>query len=418
MLSRGAHAAVLVFFVVSAMLVTMPANAAEPIRIGLSVALSGGSAALGRQVLAGLELWRDDVNAKGGLLGRPVQLIAYDDQTQPATVPAIYTKLITVDKVDLLLGPYATNLIAAAMPVLIQNRRLTIGIFGLGVNSQFNYPLYFSMNAQGPQPKVDYSKGFFELAASQKPKPVRVALVGADAEFAKNALDGARENAKGMGFTIVYDRAYPPATTDFAPIIRAIRATNPDVVYAATYPVDTVGLVRAARELNLAPKLFGGGMVGLLATPIKVQLGELLNGIVNYEFYLPAPTLSFPGTDDFLKKYQAVVPGLGIDPLGYTFPPYAYAAGQVLAQAVEATKTLDNEKLAAHMREHTFPTLVGDIAFGRDGEWRKARSIFAQFRGITGSDIGQLRDVSRQPIVWPPELKTGELAYPFSDIKP
>lgn len=184
------------------------AAAADPLRIGLSLSLSGPTAAAGKQVLSGLEIWRDDVNSKGGLLGRPVELVYYDDQGNPSNAPAIYAKLMGVDKVDLLIGPYSTNVIAAAMPAIVQANRTTIGIFGLGANQSFKYPKYFSMNSQGPSP-ANYSKCVFDLAAAQQPKPTRVALIGAEVEYSRNALDGARENAKAMGFEIVFERTYP-----------------------------------------------------------------------------------------------------------------------------------------------------------------------------------------------------------------
>ena len=138
------------------------AHAADPIRIGLSLSLTGPTAAAGKQVLAGLEIWRDDVYAKGGLLLRPVELVYYDDQGNPANAPGIYTKLMTIDKVDLLIGPYSTNVIAAALPTIIQNKRTTIGIFGLGANKVFQYPNHFWMNSQGPS-AGNYSKCVFEI---------------------------------------------------------------------------------------------------------------------------------------------------------------------------------------------------------------------------------------------------------------
>src|SRR4029077_20736878 len=129
------------------------AQAEAPITIGLSLSLTGATAPAGRQVLAGLEIWRDDVNAQGGLIGRPIELVYYDDQANPANAPGIYAKLMGVDKVDLLIGPYSTNVIAAAMPGIIQAKRTTIGIFGLGANKEFKYPRYFSMNSQGASPR-------------------------------------------------------------------------------------------------------------------------------------------------------------------------------------------------------------------------------------------------------------------------
>ena len=182
------------------------------------------------------------------------------------------------------------------------------------------------------------TKGFFDLAAAQKPKPQTVAMLSGDAEFARTSADGARENATAGGFKIIYDKSYPPATTDFAPTVRAIQAANPDIVFVAAYPPDTVGIVRAAHEIGLKPKMFGGTMIGLLITPIKTQLGPILDGLVIMESFVPAPTFNFPGVADVLKRYRAVAAGEKIDPLGYGFVPFGYAAGQVLAQAVEGAK--------------------------------------------------------------------------------
>ena len=283
------------------------AQAAEPIKVGCSMALTGGVAAIGKQVLAALQIWRDDVNAKGGLLGRPVELVCYDDQSNPANVPPIYTKLIEVDKVDLLIGPYATNMVAPAIPVLMQHNMTTIGILANAANSKFHYKRYFSMLPTGPEPEKSFPTGFFDLAMQQKPRPKTVAIVGADAEFSQNAIDGARASNQGdRGFTVVFDRNYPPATTDYAPIMRAVQAANPDIVYAAAYPPDTVGIVRAANEIGLTPKMFGGTFIGLLITAVKMQLGPLMNGIVNNEVFLPAPAFNFPGTLELLAKYQAI----------------------------------------------------------------------------------------------------------------
>jgi branched-chain amino acid transport system substrate-binding protein len=317
-----------------------------------------------------------------------------------------------VDKVDLLIGPYSTNVIAAALPAIIQNKRMTIGIFGLGANREYKYAKYFSMNSQGASPR-NYSRGFFQLAMQQNPKPTRVALVGADVEFSRNALDGARENAKEFGFNVVYERTYPLANTEYATIVRSMQAANPDIVYAATLPVDTVGLVRASSEVQFKPKLFGGAFLGLLVTGIKQQLGPLINGLVNNEFYIPASSLQFAGTKEFFEEYQKRAAGAGIDPLGFTYPPYAYAAGQILAKAVTETKSLDDDKLADYIRKNTIDTVIGPMSFGDDGEWKTPRIIYAQFQNVVGNDIGQFKDMSRQVVVWPPEFKTGDLIYPY-----
>lgn len=398
--------------------VTNPAWAADPIKVGFSMGMTGPNGPNGKQLLVALEIWRDDVNAKGGLLGRPVELVYYDDQTSPANEPSIYTKLIDVDKVDLLIGPYGTNQIAAALPVLQSRNRTTIGILGLAANSQAHYKNYFSMIPYGQDPAREFSRGFFELAKAQNPTPKTVAIVGADAEFGKTSTDGARANAKAAGFTVVYDQLYPPAMTDLSPMVRAIKATNPDIVFTAAYPPDTVAFVRAANEVGLAPSIMGGTLIGMLATPLKVLMGPLMNGYINNaEVFMPVPTMNFPGVQDVLKKYQERAKGQGIDPFGYNFVPFGYATGQVLAAAVAATKSLDHKNLADYMRSHSFSTVVGDVAFGADGEWQKPRSLVSQWRKLTGNDLGQLTDPEKWALVWPPEHKTGEFIYPYSAAK-
>ncbi len=388
-----------------------------PIKVGVGLALTGAGASPGKMILTALEMWRDDVNAKGGLLGRQVELIHYDDQSTPANVPSIYTKLITVDKVDLLLGPYATNFVAPAMPTIIQQNKMTISFTAIGINRQFNYGKYFSMVPVGPDGVNAFSKGFFNLAAAQNPKPQTVAILAADAEFAKGAADGAREELKKHGFKVVYDQSYPPSTTDFAPVMRAVQAANADIVYIGAYPPDTVGILRAANEIGLNPKMFGGAMIGLLITPIKMQLGPMVNGVVIGESFVPSPKLQFSGLDEVMKRYQAKAPELKTDPLGYAFVPFGYAAGQVLAQAVTETKSLDHDKLAAYLHGHSFKTVVGEISFGKDGEWAKARQLTTQFQNVEPGNLDQFRTGSKQPVLWPPEYKSGDFIYPYEKAR-
>jgi branched-chain amino acid transport system substrate-binding protein len=332
-------------------------------------------------------------------------------------VPVIYTKLVNVDKVDLLIGPYATNMVAPVIPVLMQSGRMTVGILANAANGEFHYDKYFSMNATGPEPERSYAEGFFALAAAQRPRPRTVALVSVDAEYGRNAVAGARQVIAEQGFTIVYDRSYPPANTDFAPTMRAVQAAGADLVYVAAYPPDTVGIVRAANEIGLDARMFGGAMVGLLVTAVKLQLGPAMNGIVNGEVFLPAKTFDFKGTARLIQQYQARAQGQGVDPLGYTFPPFGYAAGQVLADAVAATGTLDHAKLAQYIHTHGFETVVGPIAFGKDGEWTEARRVFTQFRNVQPNDVEQFRDTRHEEIVWPDAFKTADIIYPYGEAR-
>src|SRR5512145_1704142 len=136
--------------------------AAQELKIGFSMATTGTLGPNGKSALLAQKIWEEDVNARGGLLGRLVKLVYYDDQSNPSTVPGIYTKLLDVDKVDLLVGGYATAMLAPAMPIAMQRKKLLIGLLGLGVNSEFNYPNYFAMIPSGPEPKPSFTKGFIE----------------------------------------------------------------------------------------------------------------------------------------------------------------------------------------------------------------------------------------------------------------
>jgi branched-chain amino acid transport system substrate-binding protein len=390
------------------------ARAADPIKIGFGMALTGGLAAVGKTGLLAMQIWEADTNAKGGLLGRPVKLVFYDDQSSPSTVPGIYTKLLDVDKVDFVVSGYATNQVAPAIPVVMAADKVFLGLFALDANGEFRYPKYFSMLPTGSDPKVAFSKGFFDAATHLDPKPKTLAIVGADAEFAKNAIDGARLNAKDAGFNVVYDKTYPPPTTDFTPIVRAIQATNPDVVYIASYPPDSVGMVRAINEVGLKARLMGGGMVGVQITAIKTQLGPMLNGFTSYDWWVPSDKMkAFPGVQDFLKKYQAQAPEQGVDPLGYYLPIFAYSYLQVLGDAITATKGLDQDKIADYIRANSFNTLAGDIRFGKNGEWEKPRVLMVQYHNIKGSDVDQFRTIDHEVVFDPTEYKTGNVAAPF-----
>jgi branched-chain amino acid transport system substrate-binding protein len=386
------------------------------IKIGFGMALTGPLAPNGQQALLGSQIWAEEINAKGGLLGRQVQLIHYDDQSNPSTVPGIYTKLLDVDKADLVISGYATNMVAPAIPIVMQRNKLFVSLFALDANAEFKYPRYFSMiPTGGPSPRETFTANFFNVAAAQKPKPQTMALAGDDAEFSHNAMDGARANAKKHGFKIVYDQTYPPSTTDFSPIVRAIQAANPDLVVICSYPLSSVGITLSANELGLKPKIFGGGMVGLQATVFKEKLKSKLNGITNYENWVPSPKLMAPAAA-FFKKYQARAPKLGIDPLGYYLGGWGYARMQLLQQAINATKSVDDSKLAAYFSKSAFNTImVDDLRFGKNGEWLKDRQLEVQYHDITdAANLETWRGMSYQTVLAPPGDVTGKLIYPYA----
>lgn len=394
-----------------------PASAADPITIGFSIPQTGALASNGKSVLLTMQIFVEETNARGGVLGRPLKLVFYDDQSNPANVPGIYTKLLDVDKVDLVITN-GTNLTVPAMPIAIERNKMVMCLFSLAINDKFHYPRFFQTMPYGPDGKAAISAGFFEVAMGMDPKPGTVALVGADAEFSKNAVAGAREQARKRGLRVVYDRTYPPPTVDFGPIIRGIAATGPDLVYVGSYPLDTTGLIRAARELNFRPKLFGGGMVGTQSANLKADLGEMLNDVVSYELYCPAAAGHFPAVAPLLAKYQPLAGPAGVDALGYYSPPFTYCAMEILAQAVAATGGVDQDKLANYIHATAFKTLVGEVKFGPDGEWARPRMLTVQFRGLKGQGMEQFTKPAAEVILHPAEYKTGDPRYPMGPAAP
>jgi len=254
-----------------------------PVKIGIGIAQTGTLGGGGKAALLALQMWVEDVNGRGGLLGRKVELLAYDDQSNPATTPGIYTKLLDVDKVDLLIAPYGTVPTAPIMPLVKQRGLLLMGNFSFQVNHTVKHDMWFNNAPWGDA--TSWTEGFLRIG--QNIGAQTIAFIAADQEFAQNLANGAKEIAKKSGLKTVYEQNYPPATVDFSAMIRAIRAARPDMVFVCSYPNDSVAIVRAVNEIGVGPtvKLFGGGMVGLQFTPVMESLGSSLNGIVNYHSY-------------------------------------------------------------------------------------------------------------------------------------
>src|SRR5512134_1761162 len=315
------------------------AGAQNPIKIGIGIAHTGPLAGGGKAALLALQMWRDDINARGGLLGRKVELIAYDDQSSPASTPEIYTKLLDVDKVDLLIAPYGSVPTAPIMPMVKQRGLLLMGNFSFQVNAKVQHDMWFNNSPWNDA--SSWSDGF--VRAGQKAGAKTIAVLAADQEFAQNLANGARELAKKVNLKSVYDQNYPPTTTDFSSLIRGIRAAKPEMVFVMSYPNDSVAIIRAVNEIGVGSQVqvFGGGMVGLQFTPIMTSLGSLLNGVLNYNSYVPG--MKYPGIEDFLARYAKRAAEAKVDPLGFYLPPFNYAIGQMYEQAINATKSLDHK---------------------------------------------------------------------------
>ena len=382
-----------------------------PIKIGMSMPQTGGLAGGGKSSLLGIEIWRDDVNAKGGLLGRKVELVVYDDKSSASETPAIYSKLIDVDRVDLLFAPYGTVPTAPIMPMVKQRGLLLIGNFSFQVNSKVGHDMWFNNAPWGPPDS--WASSFLDIG--QKAGGKSIALLTADQEFAQNLAKTAREVATKRNMPIVFDQVYPPNTVEFSSIIGALKATKPDVVYVASYPPDSAGILRAVNEIGIGDnvKVFGGGMVGLQFGAVMENLGSLLNGVVNYNSWLPEKSMYFEGTKEFFETYTKRAVQAKVDPLGYYLAPFGYTSGQLVEQAIKAVGSLDQKAMAKYLHENTHKTIVGPIAFSADGERKETAVLQAQYRGVVDKNIEQFRTAGKQVILFPENLKSGELVSPF-----
>ncbi len=386
-----------------------------PIKIGFSISQTGPLGAGGKAGLLGMQMWRDDVNDRAGILGRKVEFVVYDDQSNASLVPSIYAKLLDLDKVDLLIAPYGTNLTAPIMPMVKERGLLLMGNYAFEVNDRAQHDMWF--NNSPLTDSISIARGFFEIGAKLGAKSV--AFLSADAEFAQNLATGARRLAGHSGMKVVYDQKYPPNTADFSSMIRAIKATKPDLIYVCSYPGESVGIVRSANEIGIGDsvKLFGGGMVGLQFAPIMESMGSQLNGVVNYNPYVPEKSLEFPGLKDFLARYTVKAKAEKIDPLGFYLPPFSYAIGQVLEHAITSTKSLNHKTLASFIRSNEHKTIVGPVRYQRNGEWADGRALLIQFKGIKDKDIEQFRQPGKQVVLAPAQFKTGEPAFPFEKAR-
>lgn len=389
------------------------AQGANPVRIGYSMSLSGGLAPNGRSSLLAHRIWQEDVNARGGINGRPVELVYYDDQSNPANIPGLYTKLIDVDKVDIVTSSYATVMIAPSMPVVMQRGMCYVSLFGAGVNEQFKYDRYFSMNVTGDDIRGTYGLGFLDVAAKLPARPRTIALLAVDNEFAQKAAESVRHLGKQRGLRFVYDRSYPPSTVDFTPTLRAIQQSRPDLIFFASYPPDSNGILRAVSELRLTAQMLGGGMIGPQIAAVQAQLGPILNNLVNWDVYSPEPTMDFPGVREFQEKYRARAAQEQVDVLGNYLQPYAYAQMQVVEQALARVGRADQAALAADMHANEFRTVVGNMRFTAGGEWTEARNLLVQFQNIQDGDLEKYKRPGTKVILYPENLRSGELKHPY-----
>ena len=236
-----------------------------------------------------------------------------------------------------------------------------------------------------------------------------MALLAADQEFAQNLALTARDVAKKRNLSIVFDQSYPPNTVEFSGIIRALKAAKPDIVYVASYPPDSAGILRAVNEIGIGDnvKIFGGGMVGLQFAAVMENMGSLLNGVVNYNSWLPEQSMYFDGTKEFFDNYTKRAIAAKVDPLGYYLAPFGYAIGSTRRagrQRDEVARPEGHRKISARKRASR-PSSARSH-FAEDGEWKETETLMAQFRGVVDKNVEQFRQSGQagDPVPGQPQI--------------
>jgi branched-chain amino acid transport system substrate-binding protein len=387
-----------------------------PIKIGYCLSLSGPLAANGLTAQLAHQIWLEDVNSRGGLLGRRVELVCIDDKTDPSSVPGIYESLLTDEKVDLLLAGYGNNSISPAMPLVMEHEKYFVGLMGLAVNKDLKYDRFFCMIPTGSDPNRALTQGLFAAAANLPTKPKTMAILAADADFSKNPITGARANAAELGIEVLSEFKYSLTTEDYSDVVKAQTETSPDILFLCSYINDSIGLLQAVGKTGIGPMLVGGAMIGPQSSTVQEQLGPLLNGVVNYEYWLPTPAMAFPGVQELISTYQTRAAGTAADALGYYVAPCAYAQLQVVEQAIRETDGLVDAELAEYTHSNAFDTVLGKLRFDALGEWDQPRVLTVQFSNIASNDIDAFRSPDARVVVAPSEYASGTL-QPFTDAK-
>src|SRR5438132_1630728 len=365
----------------------VPATAQGPIRIGASLSLTGTYAKLGKNQHEGYQLCEKDLNAKGGLLGRRVQFVVYDDQSMPATAVRLYEKLITEDKVDAIMGPYSSPVTEAAVNVTEKYKKVMVAPLAATTSIFKKNRKYIFMVIS---PAEVYLEGLIDMAAKRGLKTVVV--VNEDTLFSKAAASGAVELAKKKGMRVVFQEAYPKGNTDFSALLTKIKATNADVIAAATYFDDAVAMTRQMRELNVNPKMYGvtvGGDLPEFYDTLK-QNAEYIYGATQWE-----PVLNYPGNKEYFESYKKE---FGHEPSYHSTA--GYSGCLVYAQAVKRAGSIDPEKVREQLLKLDMNTGFGDFKVDQDGFQLAHKAVIFQWQK------------EKKVVVWPDDLALGKILFP------
>ena len=357
-----------------------------PMRIGFSITETGPNAAPAQFDLQGYQLGAEDINAHGGLLGHKVELVYYDDEGSTAKAVQLYQRLITTDQVNLLVGPYEADLVAAIAP-LVSRDKMAMPAMGANVEPfSGKYPYLVQSITQTPQ----YMVPVIDLAANKRYKTL--ALLIQDTAFPKELAQGIVQEAHARGIDVVFQSSYPASTADFTPLVLKAAAHHPDMIIGATYVADAEGIVRAAKAANVNAKLFAFS-IGPVEPQFYTGLGSAANGILGTTLWFP--TLPTAGNARFVKAFRSK---FGRDPDYHA--AMAYGTMQALAAVVKSAGSLDQTKIRdAYLHLH-LRTVAGEFKLSRTGLQLGYHAYVLQWQK------------GRQQLVWPRDVATAPVILP------
>ena len=367
----------------------LPSMAQQPIRIGVSLSITGKQYSVqGGYGREGYLLCQKHVNAQGGVLGRPVEFVIYDDGSDEKTAVRLYEKLLAEDKVDAVLGPYGSAITDAVADVTEKHRKLMIAPMAATTSIWEKGRRYLIMMFA---PVEGLSEGLLDLAARNGLK--RLAVIKLDGLVANAAAKGASELAKRNGLELVFSETYANVTTDFSDLLNKVKATKPDVLVAASIRLqDLVTITRQMREVGLNVRMFSAVPYGLLPDYYR-QLGKEAEFVYSGSFWETG--LAYPGNREFVAAYEKEFNRApAVQSAG------AYAGCQLLAEMVRRTRSLDSDRLREALLTLKTKTIVGDFAVDERGFQIAHKAITIQWQD------------GKQVVVWPEELASGKVRFP------
>ncbi len=369
-------------------LLVRPTVASEPIRIGLTLGLTGKYAKLGDMQKKGFKLWENHINEKGGILGRQVEVVIYDDESDPVTARMLYRKLIKKDGVDLLQGPYSSGIAEAVAPIT-EKEKFPLLVSGAAADSlwQKGYRYLFGVST----PASKYAVGFLELLVLQGFRSL--AIVSADDSFSKSISDGTKKWAERFGLDILVFERFKKGKTDLDEFARMAKSSGAEVLIVCGHFNESVNMKESLRRVRWDPKAYFAS-VGPVVNAFYEKLGEDSERVFSSSQWEFHELSSFPGSKHF---YDAFYETYGVRPSYHAAT--AYAAGGILAAAVEKAKSLVRNDIRDILSNMDITSIIGRYGVDETGMQIRHFPVIVQWQA------------GKKEIVWPKELRTAEPVF-------